>query len=252
MRSEMESESVDEIRDGKWKWWWDQRWKVKVGMRIEMESESEDEIRDGRWKWGGDQRGKVTIGIAKKKISFCKKDSQHKQIQLGHPTDVQLLSNWLEDVVKLFPSVIKKVPRCHYAVIAIYWAVPSWANRGTAKNMWQMMIIKKEEVAGRKRVLPEKEWLARLEAWSSQVDLACRAIYNASELNPVLHSTARSSCLITTVGWKTLFYTMYKLWAWCCAIAWQCHTIPIFCPNPNPLPWLSQLRSTLVDKYCKT
>ena len=31
--------------------------------------------------------------------------------------------------------------------------------------MWQMMIIKKEEVAGRKRVLPENEWLARLEAW---------------------------------------------------------------------------------------
>ena len=31
--------------------------------------------------------------------------------------------------------------------------------------MWQMMIIKREEVAGRKRVLPEKEWLARLEAW---------------------------------------------------------------------------------------
>ena len=31
--------------------------------------------------------------------------------------------------------------------------------------MWQMMIIKKVEVAERMRVLPENEWLARLEAW---------------------------------------------------------------------------------------
>ena len=94
------------------------------------------------------------------------------------------------------------------------------------------MIIKRVEVA----LQGGREFCLRTSGWpdlkhGSQVDLACRAIYNASELNPVLHSTASSSCLITTVGWKTLFYTMYKLWAWYCAIAWQCHTIPIFCPN---------------------
>ena len=109
IRSEMGSE--DYIRDGKWKCWWDWRWKVKVMMRSEMESESEGEIRDGKWKRGGDQRGKVRSGSAKKKIGFFtvrKKDAQHKQIQIGHLTDVQLLSNWLEVVAKLFPSGHKK------------------------------------------------------------------------------------------------------------------------------------------------
>ena len=121
IRSEMES--VHYIRDGKWKCWWDQRWKVKVMMRSEMKSENGDENRDGKWKRGWDQGWKVKVRRRSKRksknwycqekdnflhITVSKKDAQHKQIQLGHPTDVQLFSNWLEDVVKLFPSGHKK------------------------------------------------------------------------------------------------------------------------------------------------
>ena len=114
-------ESEDYIRDGKWKCWWDRRWKVKVMIRSDMESESEEESRDGKWKWRWDQRWKVKVRRRSERksknwrcqeedkllpITVSKKGAQQKQIQLGHPTDVQLLFNWLEDVAK-FPSGYK-------------------------------------------------------------------------------------------------------------------------------------------------
>ena len=57
--------------------------------------------------------------------------------------------------------------RSTHVNIATYWGVPSWANRGTAKEYVANDDHKEEGgcIAGRKRGLPETEWLARLEAW---------------------------------------------------------------------------------------
>ena len=58
---------------------------MKAMMRSEMESESEGEVRE--------EKEELVEENKLLHITVSRKGAQHKQIQLGHLTNVQLLSN---------------------------------------------------------------------------------------------------------------------------------------------------------------
>ena len=80
---------------------------MKARMRSEMEGEVRRRSKRKSKNWYCQEEDKLLH------ITVSKKDAQHKQIQLGHPTDVQLLSTDWKMSSSCFQAVIKKVPRCH-------------------------------------------------------------------------------------------------------------------------------------------